>query len=445
MRKLLIVVAVVVVAVVGIVLAKSRGKDGNSSYGFGEVTRGDLETVVSATGALSAVGTVEVGTQVSGTLAKLYVDFNDSVRAGQVLAVLDTTMLATSVKDARANVLRAQSQLDKARLDQERIAELFAQSLVSKADYETAATSLTAAQAGLVSAQAAQERARANLGYAVVRSPIDGTVIERSIELGQTVAASLSAPKLFVIAEDLSKMEIHALVDESDMGQVKVGQRATFTVEAHPDKEFMGSVRQVRLQPETVSNVVSYTVVLDAANDEGLLLPGMTATIDFVVNERKDALLVPSAALRIKATEAMFAEAGGAMKKEAGAPGEGGAPPAEGDHAATPATGGGQAAATGAAGHQGAISAKGAGGPTQWGGSSSQNRNGSSNRAMLWYLDERGKLAFVPVVKGATDGRNTEILEGAVTEGMQVITSLTATASADAKTNPLAPQFGRRR
>ncbi len=181
---------------------------------------------------------MEVGTQVSGTVAKMLVDFNDSVRAGQVLAVLDTTMLATSVKDARANMLKAQSQLDKARLDQDRIAELFAQSLVSKADYETSATSLTAAQAGLVSAQATLERARANLSYAVIRSPIDGTVIERSIESGQTVAASLSAPTMFIIAEDLSKMEIHALVDESDMGQVKVGQKATFTVEAHSGTEF---------------------------------------------------------------------------------------------------------------------------------------------------------------------------------------------------------------
>lgn len=408
MRKLLIVIAAVAIVVVAIVVAKGRAKDGDSTYGFGEVTRGDLKTVVSATGALSAVGTVEVGTQVSGIAAHVYADFNDNVRAGQVLAVLDTTMLATSVKDSRANVLKAQSQLDKSRLDQDRIAELFAQSLVSKADYETAATNLTAAQAGLVSAQAAQERARANLSYAVIRSPIDGTVIARSIEPGQTVAASLSAPTMFIIAEDLSKMEILALVDESDMGQVKVGQRATFTVEAQPGREFSATVRQVRLQPETVSNVVSYTVVLNAANDDGFLLPGMTATIDFVVDERKDVLLVPSAALRIKPTEEMFAEARSSMKREAGEQGEGG-PPAGGRR-----------------------------GP----------RNGSSDRALVWYVDEKGKLAFAPIVKGTTDGTNTEVVEGPIREGMQVITSLTATAtsSTGAKTNPLTPTFpGRRR
>jgi HlyD family secretion protein len=425
MRKLLIVIAVVVVVIVGIVVAKGRAKGGDSTYGFGEVTRGDLKTVVSATGALSAVGTVEVGTQVSGIAEHVYADFNDNVRAGQVLAVLDTTMLATSVKDARANVLKAQSQLDKARLDQERIAELFAQSLVSKADYETSATSLTAAQAGLVSAQASQERARANLSYAVIRSPIDGTVIERTIESGQTVAASLSAPKLFLIAEDLSKMEIHALVDESDMGQVKVGQRATFTVEAHAGKEFSATVRQVRLQPETVSNVVSYTVVLDAANDEGLLLPGMTATIDFIVEERTNVVLVPSAALRLKATEDMYAEAGGSARDSAGES------PTEG----APAGGRGAAARGGDDDGDGPR-----GGP---GGSG----NGSSDRALVWYVDERGKLAFTPIVKGATDGRNTEVLEGKVTEGMQVITSLTApaTASAETRANPLAPTLGRRR
>ncbi len=405
MRKLLIVVAAVAIVVIAIVVAKGRAKDGDSTYGFGEVTRGDLKTVVSATGALSAVGTVEVGTQVSGTVAKMLVDFNDSVRAGQVLAVLDTTMLATSVKDARAGVLKAQSQLDKARLDQDRISELFAQSLVSKADYETSATNLTAAQAGLVSAQASLERTRANLGYAVIRSPIDGTVIERSIESGQTVAASLSAPTMFIIAEDLSKMEIHALVDESDMGQVKMGQKATFTVEAHSGKEFTATVRQVRLQPETVSNVVSYTVVLDAANEDGLLLPGMTATIDFVVDERKDVLLVPSAALRIKPTEEMFAEARGSMKREDGASGQGAAHPR---------------------------------GP--------MSENGSSDRGLLWYVSEDGKLAFAPIVKGATDGSKTEVLKGEVTEGMQVITSLTAAAAAssETKTNPLNPTPRRR-
>jgi len=427
MKKLWIAVAaVVVVAVVILALARGRGKAGDSQYTLGEVTRGDLKSVVSATGALSAVGTVEVGTQVSGTLARIFVDFNDDVRAGQVLAVLDTTMLATAVKDARAGVLKAQSQLDKARLDQERIAELFAQDLISKADHETAATSLTAAQAGLVSAQASLERARANLAYAVIRSPIDGTVIERSVELGQTVAASLAAPKLFVIAEDLSKMEIHALVDESDMGQIKVGQRATFTVEAHPGKEFTGTVKQVRLLPQTVSNVVSYTVVLDAANEGDLLLPGMTATVDFIVEERKGALLVPSAALRIRPTEQMFAEARASMKREGGeAPGGGTAPAAGG-----PASPGGGAPQ--AAGARAGMFAHG----------------NSSDRALAWYLNEQGKLAFAPVKKGATDGRNTEIVEGPLKEGMQVIVALPAgaTAAAAARTNPLTPTPpGRRR
>ncbi|MBM3308570.1 MAG: efflux RND transporter periplasmic adaptor subunit [Candidatus Eisenbacteria bacterium] len=435
MKKLWIAVAaVVVVAVVILAMARGRGTGGDSQYTFGEVTRGDLKSVVSATGALSAVGTVEVGTQVSGTLARIFVDFNDDVRAGQVLAVLDTTMLATSVKDARAGVLRAQSQLDKARLDQERIAELFAQDLISKADYETAATALTAAQAGLVSAQASLERARANLAYAVIRSPIDGTVIERSIELGQTVAASLSAPKLFVIAEDLSKMEIHALVDESDMGQIKVGQRATFTVEAHPGSEFAGTVKQVRLLPQTVSNVVSYTVVLDAANEGDLLLPGMTATVDFIVEERKDVLLVPSAALRIRPTEQMFAEARASTKREGGEAPGGGTPTAAGG-ASKP--GGGSAPAAGSsppsAGARGGMFAHG----------------NASDRALVWYLNEQGKLAFAPVTRGATDGRNTEIGEGPLKEGMQVIVALPASAAAAtaARTNPLTPTspFGRRR
>ena len=446
MRKLLIVVAAVAVVVVGLLIVKGRAKDGDANYAFGEVTRGDIKSVVSATGALSAVGTVEVGTQVSGTLERIYVDFNDSVRAGQVMAVLDTTMLATSVKDARANVLKAQSSLDKARLDQERIQELYQKELVSKADYETSLTSLTAARAGLVSAEASLERARANLDYAVIRSPISGTVIERSIEPGQTVAASLSAPKLFIIAEDLSKMEIHALVDESDMGQIRVGQKATFTVEAHAGKEFTGTVRQVRLQPETVSNVVSYTVVVDAANDEGLLLPGMTATIDFIVEERNGVLLVPSAALRIKPTEEMFAEARSSMERAeaegggtAGAQDTPGAPPGGAGEAGAAPTG--ESRRVTAGGHQAASQG--------WGGFG--GGNGTSDRALVWYVNENGKLAFAPIVKGATDGKNTEVVEGPLTEGMQVIVSLTASATAgsastEQRTNPLTPgPPGRRR
>ena len=251
MKKWIIIatVLIVAIAVFGIV---RRGKGGAAfaKYEFAEVTRGDLENVITATGALSAVGTVEVGTQVSGTIANVYVDYNATVHRGQVMAVLDTTMLAATVRDARANQMKAESQYEQALRSHARVEELFEQGLVSDAEIEESLTSVKSAEASLLAAEASLDRQRANRSYAIIRSPIDGTVIMRNVERGQTVAASFSTPTLFTIAEDLRVMEIHAMVDESDIGQIEAGQRVRFTVEAYIDKEFSGTVRQVWLQPQ---------------------------------------------------------------------------------------------------------------------------------------------------------------------------------------------------
>ena len=442
-------VAALVVALAAVVvwqLTRGREPDTSALYEFAEVERGDIENIISSTGTLSAVGTVEVGTQVSGTIARILVDYNETVGAGQVLAVLDTTMLAASVRDARAGVIRARALYEQAQRDLERERELHENDLISDAQFSDTRTAMETARAGLLSAEASLDRARANLRYAVIRSPIDGTVIMRNIEPGQTVAASFSTPTLFVIADDLSRMEIHALVDESDIGAIRVGQKVRFTVEAYMDEVFEGVVRQVWLQPQTVQNVVMYTVVVDAPNERGLLYPGMTATADFLVDERHDVLMVPNAAVRLRATPRMFAEMREAMEERV----------AEMPDSLRQATrdrmsrrggaaGGPVGARSGAEGGRG-PGPSGGSGPGAAGGASLGGR-GDDSSAMLWYLDDKGRLAVSRITKGVTDGRMTEIVRGrGIEEGMKVIVAVHESEADNGPSNPLATgPFGRRR
>lgn len=409
-------VIVVVVAAAALYIVRRNGRQMGERYEFVEMRRGDLENVISSTGTLSAVGTVEVGTQVSGTIDAVLVDYNESVAKGRVLAVLDTTLLDASVRDARAGVLRSTAEYDQAVRDHGRNQELRGKNLISEVDLDDSLTRVQTTYASLLSAEASLDRAQANLGYAVIRSPIDGTVIMRNVEPGQTVAASFSTPTLFVIAEDLSEMEIHVLVDESDIGQIEVGQAVGFTVEAYMDDTFHGTVRQIWLQPEIVQNVVNYTVVVDASNEGGLLLPGMTATTDFVISEKHDVLLVPNAALRFEPTLEMMEEFRASMeKREAALPDSArqmrGAQGMHGGH-----FGGGP----------GAL-------PTMPGG-------GEGNVARLWHVDSEGAPSVVSVLTGATDGRSTEIVRGpGVREGMRVISGVKQQEGESRSTRSIVP------
>lgn len=269
-------------------------------YQFAELRRGTLESKVSSTGTLAAVETVEVGTQVSGTIARLEVDYNDAVRKGEVLAVLDQALFAAQVKEAEASVAKARAGLAQAEDEFQRNQPLFDKGFLSAQEFLPVRIGVDTARAALAAAEASLVRAKTNLAYTVIRSPIDGTVIKRSVEAGQTVAASLNTPTLFLIARDLKQMQIEADVDESDIGRIRTGQAVRFTVQSYPDKTFTGTVSQLRLQPRTISNVVNYTVLVEAANPEGVLLPGMTATLDFVVSRVENALLAPNAALRFQ-------------------------------------------------------------------------------------------------------------------------------------------------
>ena len=300
-NKILLSGLVVVALSIGaVVLILMNGKASSPSYRTTDVVRGDISVVVSATGTLNAVTVVQVGSQVSGTIARLFADFNSVVRKGQVIAIIDTTFLWATVRDAEANLERSRAQVNKAQRDLERSESLLDKNLLSQADYDAALTTYEQAVAQLKSAEAQLDRALINLRYATIFSPIDGVVLSRNVDVGQTVAASFSAPTLFTIANDLTKMQVEAIVDEADIGKVVVGQLARFTVDAYPEKQFEGSVTQVRLEPQMVEYVVSYIVIVAVRNPDLRLMPGMTATLFILVHKRTDVLSVSNMALRFR-------------------------------------------------------------------------------------------------------------------------------------------------
>ena len=308
MKKIVLLLAVLVLTGATVWFFNRNGNEVVSPYRFVILEQGDLEAVVSSTGTLDAVTTVQVGTQVSGIISHIFVDFNDTVRKGQIVARIDTTLLVSSVEDGQANIERNQAQLRQAEREFKRIKGLYDRKFVTEVEFNRAQYDLDIANASAKSAEINLERARRNLGYATIYAPISGTVIERNVDVGQTVAASFSAPQLFLIADDLSHMEILASVDESDIGLIKEGQTTRFTVQAYPDETFTGMVRQVRLQSTMQENVVNYTVVIDVENEDRTLLPGMTATADFLIETAQDVMKVQNAALRFRPTEAMMAE-----------------------------------------------------------------------------------------------------------------------------------------
>lgn len=288
----------------------SRRAEGSDApaYRFGTVARGNIEATVSATGTLSADTTVQVGTQVSGQISAIYADFNSHVKKGQLVARIDPTLAQQAVRDAEAQLEKSHAALAKAETDYSRERQLYDSEMVSQSEFQDTEYARNVAQADERSAQVALDRAKQNLAYTSIYSPIDGVVIQRNVDVGQTVASSLQAPQLFLIANDLKRLQILAAVDESDIGQIQEGQAVRFTVQAYPNQRFTGTVRQVRLQSQTTENVVNYTVVIDVRNPDGRLLPGMTATASFITGSATDVFTVPNAALRFHANRK-----GGAM------------------------------------------------------------------------------------------------------------------------------------
>jgi len=441
-KKTRFAVGAVVVAVGAGALWIYRNAEAHEApaYRFAAVTRGNLESTVSATGALSAVTTVQVGTQVSGLVRQIYVDFNDRVKKGQLLARIDPTLQQQAVLDAQAGLVRAQADLERSRAEYDRNKTLFDQKVLTATEFNTAQYNYTVAQASVKSAQVALDRARKNLSYTEIYAPIDGVVVERNVDVGQTVAASLSAPQLFLIANDLSQMQILASVDESDIGLIHEGQEVRFTVQAYATQNFTGTVRQVRLQSATTENVVNYTVVVSVANPKGTLLPGMTATVEFLTGSAKDALMVPNAALRFRATPEMMAEAGVSATGTA-------EPRTAADSAALAARRDSLRAARAASGASGAGQAGGGqAGAGATGATRSQAAGGTrSGSAQLWYVDATtGKPAVMRVRTGLSDGQNTQVIGPNVKEGMQVIIG-TATPGTAATTTTTTSPFQQQR
>ncbi|MBR2771583.1 MAG: efflux RND transporter periplasmic adaptor subunit [Bacteroidales bacterium] len=284
----LIIFGIVVAAIAAIVIVKAT-KSANKELVIRThvVAEYTVENTVTATGTIEPVETVEVGTQVSGKVEKIYVDFNDVVKKGQLMAELDKQTLNQSLSRAKASLTSAESQLNYAKLTYERTKQLYESNAATLAAYQDAQNTYTQAQMSKKNAQAAYDQAMVDLGYAEIYSPIDGIVLDRAVEVGQTVAASFSTPTLFTLANDLTKMQVEADVDEADIGQVKEGQRVSFTVDAYMEDVFNGTVNQIRMKPTTTSNVVTYTVIIDAPNPDQKLFPGMTASVTIVTEEQK--------------------------------------------------------------------------------------------------------------------------------------------------------------
>ena len=367
-------------------------------FRFEKITRGDISVVVTATGTLSAVTTVQVGSQVSGTLQKLNVDFNDKVKKGQIVAQIDPTFLEASVRDAEASLQRASAQLNKSKRAYERMKSLMEKNLASQSDYEAAITDYESSQASFKQTEAQLERAKINLRYATIKSPIDGVVISRAVDVGQTVAASLSAPTLFTIANDLTKMQVQTSVDEADIGKVQEGQEVTFTVDAHPDQTFRGTVRQVRLSPKVEQNVVNYTVIIDVPNPELKLMPGMTATVTIQITKRESVLLIPTIALRFSPPENYIEQ-----QKDSTQGGDGDSVRSErrrqfGDRMQREGGGGGNFDAQ-----------------------SMQRRMQSRGFTRAWIMNSRKKLEPVMVRTGISDGTFTEIIRSKLEENQEIV------------------------
>src|SRR5688500_6321631 len=320
-----------------------RGRAAEVRYVTAPVTRGDVLDVVGATGTLQAVTTVQVGSQVSGTIQSLYADFNSVVKKGQVLARLDPSLLQARLGQVQAALASAQANVERSRatlLDaQQKLARartLSAEGLVPQADLESArathseaAAQLKASQAAVTQAAANVRQAQVDMTHTVIETPIDGVVVARNVDVGQTVAASLQAPVLFVIANDLSRLQVSASIDEADVGRVRAGQEATFRVDAFPNEVFTGTVEQVRLQPITLQNVVTYTTIIGVNNPGQRLMPGMTATVSVIVDRRDDGLRIPAAALRFRPEGFEDTAATGRRERADGA-GGGGPPGAAG-------------------------------------------------------------------------------------------------------------------
>jgi HlyD family secretion protein len=426
-RRVVISIALVVVAAVATVGFLTRGHGGYSAeYRFVPVQQGDIVSAVSATGTLNADTTVQVGAQVSGQIAQLFADFNSHVHKGQLIARLDPALSVLAVDQARAAVQQAVSDSMQKAFTLQQAEPLHAHGMMTDNDFVAAQAAFEASKANVLQARVNLAKAQQNLSYTSIYAPIDGVVVERDVQVGQTVASSFAAPQLYLIASDLKKMQILAQVDEADIGQIRQGQSVDFTVQAYPNRTFHGTVQQVRMQSSTVDNVVMYTVVVEVNNADGALLPGMTATVSFEIAKASNVFKVSDAAIRFRPTAGMLSAFMAARRARGDSGGAFGQrrPLTAADSARMR-----QFMAMRAQG--GAGGAGGAGGPMMAPGGRGGPGQGAARDsiARLWYLDAKGELAVLRVKAGISDGQMTEItpLPGTqLKQGLQIIAAVTA-------------------
>ena len=409
-------IAVAGLALVGLgafLYLRNRGSgDAAGRYRTAVVERGDVAMTVTATGTISAVTTVQVGSQVSGIIAALYADFNTPVTKGQLVAELDPTPFEAAVEQRRADVAQSEVRLRNAHTQMQRQEQLFAKQLVAEADYDQAKADFDALEAQITQVKAALLQAETNLGYTRIRSPIDGVVVDRQYDIGQTVAASFQAPTLFTIAQDLTKMQVQADVDQSDIGRVRTGQTAKFTVDAYPEEEFRGVITQVRLNATVNQNVVTYPVIVGVENLEQKLRPKMTADLSVEVDRVTDVLRIPNAALRFRPAE----EEGGASEGRGGGRGGQGGRAGAGPGGNGP--GGSAAGSVGAAAETLAAGRRGGEPDANW--------------QAVYRLGADGKLVRVPVRTGLSDGRFSAVVEGELALGDTLVVGLATTKAGPA-------------
>jgi HlyD family secretion protein len=413
--RLIWIVALLVLAAL-VLYRCTAGGDADPEYQTAQVVRGNVVSKVSTSGSLQAVVTVDVGSQVSGRIQELYADFNSPVKKGELIAKIDPALFDAAVVQAQANVQAAKANVTRLTVTAEdaerqakRAEDVYGQRLISETERDNAVATARAARASveqangqLAQARAQLEQARTNLKYTDILSPTDGVVISRAVNKGQTVAASLQAPVIFTIAQDLRAMEVHTNVAESDIGRLKKDMRVTFTVDAYPGEPFRGSIRDIRNAPQIVQNVVTYDAVIDVANPDLKLKPGMTATVSVVTDRRRDVLSVPNSALRFRPE---------------------GVPPGGAAAAGAPATGGQRAAGAGA------QRERGQGGDGSWRRNRDEAASGEDGgpppivKRTLYVLAD-GKPVAREVTTGISDGRVTEITSGDLKEGELVITGI---------------------
>lgn len=515
MKTWIVLIVLAAGAAGGFLYYQSTPAQASSELITADVTRGSVVETVQSTGSLEAVTTVLVGSQVSGSIKSLYVDFNSQVRAGQVIAELDPSLFETQVEQARATVVKFEADLDRAKVQVDdsllklaRARELAGRQLIPSSELETAESAarqaesaVKSAEAQIVQARASLNQSQVNLNHTIIKAPIDGIVVSRDVDVGQTVAASMSAPTLFVIAQDMTQMQVSAAIDESDIGRIENGQVVTFRVDAYPDDEFSGTVRQVRLQPVVEQNVVSYTTIISVPNPDLKLRPGMTATVTVEIARADDTLRVPTGAFRFRPTAEVFAllgqaappgmgggrgELGGRSTPSGDAAGAESPSPETSAGPAGPPTGGGPAdvvADGGGAQGPGGFAAmtpaqreqmrermqqmspeerqrmrgrfgRGAGG----GAPAGMRGPGGGRRTVadgapgtprvttrpIWVLNA-GRLERVEVRTGISDGIVQAVVGGPLEQGSQVVTGVTAAreVAAQGGGNPLMPSFGR--